>query len=404
MNILSLPKYFRTRLLHATNCIHKEQIPSTNLAKLLNAQKVEFVRDILFCTTPEMEKEKACEENMRKAECIEVLEKRLPNIFESFVRYSGEFEYSLFGDLWLGESKNSLGYEKFFLGKKPSEFNLPNMDKRIFKFVEQNLSIGMMFLFGTDEDNLKLVVPDEFFKIVEDADRSMAGFHDYCKVFANLYGICNPETIISKWNVNHRDSFLTISKGKSAINECSLFTRYFVSYGLCVCNWSVETSEAMEYIIEGRKQHNPYKPTDSEFVEWQNYVDDINENLDEFKMVRDHFRKNSDNPIVAEMDALCLLDDLRMAFEHPSSIIERYRLQIGFTKIDLDEITPIISAIMELNNKARLWVTYGNSSDSTCVLQNLTTVTKNSAKAGRNDPCPCGSGLKYKKCCGRIVN
>jgi SEC-C motif-containing protein len=23
-----------------------------------------------------------------------------------------------------------------------------------------------------------------------------------------------------------------------------------------------------------------------------------------------------------------------------------------------------------------------------------------SAKAGRNDPCPCGSGKKYKKCCG----
>ncbi len=21
--------------------------------------------------------------------------------------------------------------------------------------------------------------------------------------------------------------------------------------------------------------------------------------------------------------------------------------------------------------------------------------------AGRNDPCPCGSGVKYKKCCGR---
>jgi len=22
-------------------------------------------------------------------------------------------------------------------------------------------------------------------------------------------------------------------------------------------------------------------------------------------------------------------------------------------------------------------------------------------KIGRNDPCPCGSGLKYKKCCGK---
>ena len=24
-------------------------------------------------------------------------------------------------------------------------------------------------------------------------------------------------------------------------------------------------------------------------------------------------------------------------------------------------------------------------------------------KVGRNDPCPCGSGKKYKNCCGRNV-
>lgn len=28
-------------------------------------------------------------------------------------------------------------------------------------------------------------------------------------------------------------------------------------------------------------------------------------------------------------------------------------------------------------------------------------VQKLSVKVGRNDPCPCGSGKKYKKCCGR---
>jgi uncharacterized protein YecA (UPF0149 family) len=27
-------------------------------------------------------------------------------------------------------------------------------------------------------------------------------------------------------------------------------------------------------------------------------------------------------------------------------------------------------------------------------------VVRTSAKIGRNDPCPCGSGKKYKKCCG----
>ncbi|MCH6569643.1 MAG: SEC-C domain-containing protein, partial [Acidobacteria bacterium] len=29
------------------------------------------------------------------------------------------------------------------------------------------------------------------------------------------------------------------------------------------------------------------------------------------------------------------------------------------------------------------------------------TVVRNTRKVGRNEPCPCGSGKKYKKCCGR---
>ena len=30
-----------------------------------------------------------------------------------------------------------------------------------------------------------------------------------------------------------------------------------------------------------------------------------------------------------------------------------------------------------------------------------TTRVRKEAKIGRNDPCPCGSGKKYKHCCGR---
>jgi SWIM/SEC-C metal-binding protein len=33
-------------------------------------------------------------------------------------------------------------------------------------------------------------------------------------------------------------------------------------------------------------------------------------------------------------------------------------------------------------------------------LLNWPTPTVAEKKAGRNDPCPCGSGKKYKKCCG----
>ncbi len=28
-------------------------------------------------------------------------------------------------------------------------------------------------------------------------------------------------------------------------------------------------------------------------------------------------------------------------------------------------------------------------------------IKKTGKKVGRNDPCPCGSGKKYKQCCGK---
>ena len=134
----------------------------------------------------------------------------------------------------------------------------------------------------------------------------------------------------------------------------------------------------------------------------------------DFKTIRNHFKKMSDNPELVDFKAFCLLDDLRIGYHHPTEIIEIYRLQIGFTKISIDETTPIINAIMELNNKAKLWCTYGNAPNSliapkrfdlrTDIFKTNVPVTKNAPKVGRNDLCPCGSGLKYKKCCGKTVN
>jgi len=43
------------------------------------------------------------------------------------------------------------------------------------------------------------------------------------------------------------------------------------------------------------------------------------------------------------------------------------------------------------------YLTEGNGSDQS----NQSPENAVSFKVGRNDPCPCGSGKKYKKCCGR---
>jgi len=33
-------------------------------------------------------------------------------------------------------------------------------------------------------------------------------------------------------------------------------------------------------------------------------------------------------------------------------------------------------------------------------MRSMAGTIRNEAKVGRNDPCPCGSGKKFKKCCG----
>ena len=414
MNILSLPKHYRTSLLNSINCTHKALIPSMSLEKLLNAQKKEGVEEIHFCTSSPEDQDRVCEETLKKAEYIKILKNRIPKIFESFVKYSGDFELSLFIDLCFDDFMREEILKKMFFQENENHYHFPDMNMRLFQFVEHNLSIGLMFLFGTDEDNLTLTVPVEFISALKNIDRSMAGFHDYCKVFANLYGICFYESIVQKWNNDHKNQSLPLNKGKSIVNECGLFSGFFVSDEDVVCNWNVETDVTINAIVESRERHKPYIPTDQEFTEWLNYSNDINENMEEFKTIRNHFKKMSDNPELGDFKAFCLLDDLRIGYHHPTEIIEIYRLQIGFTKISIDETTPIINAIMELNNKAKLWCTYGNAPNSliapkrfdlrTDIFKTNDPVTKNAPKVGRNDLCPCGSGLKYKKCCGKTVN
>ena len=38
--------------------------------------------------------------------------------------------------------------------------------------------------------------------------------------------------------------------------------------------------------------------------------------------------------------------------------------------------------------------------DGVVVAERTETIRNKAAKTGRNDPCPCGSGKKFKKCCG----
>lgn len=54
------------------------------------------------------------------------------------------------------------------------------------------------------------------------------------------------------------------------------------------------------------------------------------------------------------------------------------------------------SVVIKREQMANPTSTSGGSSD-----EKANTTVRNKKKVGRNDPCPCGSGKKYKKCCGK---
>jgi hypothetical protein len=74
-----------------------------------------------------------------------------------------------------------------------------------------------------------------------------------------------------------------------------------------------------------------------------------------------------------------------------------------------EQATVFTNLIMELMNNTRLWLNNGHTPNEVAEkmekphLKPLPSQVKQeprrSTKIGRNEPCPCGSGKKYKKCC-----
>ena len=66
------------------------------------------------------------------------------------------------------------------------------------------------------------------------------------------------------------------------------------------------------------------------------------------------------------------------------------------TLMTLSRISLMKQAPEEMPKKKRpMHLSHGDGGDKP------TQVKREGKKIGRNDPCPCGSGKKYKKCCGK---
>jgi uncharacterized protein YecA (UPF0149 family) len=96
-----------------------------------------------------------------------------------------------------------------------------------------------------------------------------------------------------------------------------------------------------------------------------------------------------------------LVDDIQLVCSMDESIdeviyeLERRGLEFN-TEAQFDRF---IKLVIEVKNNTRLWANRGYTPLELRALSGGQHTAASPVKAGRNDPCPCGSGKKYKKCC-----
>ena len=111
------------------------------------------------------------------------------------------------------------------------------------------------------------------------------------------------------------------------------------------------------------------------------------------------FRKNKAKAVDVAMD---VHDSIQMG-ANLQVLFNQMTMQ-GVAMKDKKQVNEVTQLVMELNNHVRLWENNGltpHELSSGTRRQNQSSLGREFLEvvAGRNDPCPCGSGKKYKKCC-----
>lgn len=287
---------------------------------------------------------------------------------------------------------------------------------------------GLVFTYFTG-GNLYLVMPDEIRNTMATLITSVFKnewnrchiVHKYILALTNLYGAFKLDKLIEIYNaqndtpLNEKEIIHYLLSFHKRDSMFDVYKGYIVDEHLA----SDEGKLEFEDLIETMKYKPYYIPNKNVLLR---YADDsYSEMTPQLMRLRNYILQYlcPDRGIVDD-----LVDDIQLACSMESSmqdiIYEFERRHIDFES--MEQVQAIVPLLGEVHNHTRLWINGGHTPNELAsmefnkvrpintpfnaqtntlfnVMTNKSAVT--STKIGRNEPCPCGSGLKHKKCCGK---
>lgn len=227
----------------------------------------------------------------------------------------------------------------------------------------------------------------------------------YTKAAVNLYGVISREELVNIFNKQNTDQTDTeeiyilllplVLKGRPYG-----FYKNYIVHETFFYNFS-----DVESLIADQGDKPRYIPKQKQFLKYANEYYRDERDMSKLKEVMLKLFGNSLDTINA-FNLLSAYLKFGRGVSELWSVLEDYNLKFE----EESHIQELMDSIMEIMNSERIWENKGHSPIEIRTMMNKLSKAQNKnntgpnftskKKVGRNEPCPCGSGKKYKKCCG----
>ena len=269
----------------------------------------------------------------------------------------------------------------------------------------QNICLLQLY---AHEGEVYVVVPDELKQafaalkqegFVKERDHKVL-LLAYAEATVSLYGVIQMDDFVALFNKQNRhktDVGEMFRELIGHVTEDSVFCfweDYLVNSGL-----KEDDFKTVALYVKHGKGKPRYIPPQEELLYYEN--PGYYEETPQIEALRDYLidfifeDEEQAEDFVGDIYFTCVMNipgqSLMNSFK---AIVENYGLLM--TERQVKDIYPMM---MDINNNARRWVNNGFTPGELAQQYGYSASPPMHKKTGPNDPCPCGSGKKYKKCC-----
>jgi len=264
----------------------------------------------------------------------------------------------------------------------------------------QNICLLQLY---AHEGEVYVVVPDEIKRaftalekegFVEEQDHKIL-LVAYAEAAVSLYGVISMDDFVALFNKQNKhktdtdEMFDVLIKRVDEESVFCFWKDYLVNSGL-----EDNDFQAVKHYVRHGRGKPRYIPPQEELLSGSfqepPQLGALRDYLSEFVCDNEDtvegFADDVYSACVTNIDARTLTDDF-------TDIIAEHGV------IDRKHIGDVLQLMNDVNNNARLWANNGYTPSELAQKYGLPTTPSTQKKTGPNDPCPCGSGKKYKKCC-----